>query len=134
MRHFVYALKGPEYRVLVRKVLIYTLVTVKKCHVESLTLWNIMTTYLKEFQTHENWCKPIFVPWTKKWFPLHLYVVLKISWFVNNVHGLLDSYLYFSNTSFFLFWWPNWALVALKVTEYVHFKKVNGFRQRKTKP
>jgi len=41
--------------------IIYTLVSVKKCYHDSVTLENIMTIYLKTCQMHEKRGKPIFL-------------------------------------------------------------------------
>jgi len=44
----------------------YTFVSVKKWHVESLTLEHIMTTFLKACQMHEHGGNPILGPMGKK--------------------------------------------------------------------
>jgi len=47
------------------KNIIYTLVSVKKWHVESLTLEYFMALYFKACQMNGNCGKPIFVTWTR---------------------------------------------------------------------
>ena len=59
------------------KNIIKTRVSVKKCHVVSLALKNIMPTCLKCMQTEVNFFS---VPWTRTLFPI-------------NVNGVLESFL-----------------------------------------